>query len=53
MYISAYAVMPVSVCLTEVQWRIMANLDRCAASVVQHGRRTACELIISRHASQC
>jgi len=63
--------MPVSVCLsvclsvTEVHWRIIANLGfkfrshftahcgRRAAGGRRAARRAACGRIISRHASQC
>jgi len=58
-FISAYAMMPVrlSVCLsvTEVHWRIIANLGfKFRSHFTAHcGRRAACGRIISRYASQC
>ena len=56
----AYATMSVSVCLvrlsvTEVHWRIIANLCfKFRSHFTAHcGRPAACVRIISRHASQC
>ena len=61
----AYATMSVSVCLsvclsvTEVHWRIIANLGfKFRSHFTAHcgrraARRAACGRIISRHASQC
>ena len=61
----AYAVMPVRLSVTEVYWRIIANLGFkfrshftahwplcCCGRRAAGGRRAACGRIISRHASQ-
>ena len=61
----AYAMMPVHLSVrlsvTEVHWRIIANLGfKFRSHFTAHcgcraagGRRAACARIISRHASQC
>jgi len=61
----AYAMMPVRLSVTEVHWRIIANLGfkfrshftahcgRRAAGGRRAARRASCGRIISRHASQC
>jgi len=50
-----YAMMPVRLSVTEVHWRIIANLGfKFRSHFTAHcGRRAAFGRIISRHASQC
>jgi len=50
----AYAMMPVRLSVTEVHWRIIANLGfKFRSTLPRIGCRAACGRIISRHAIQC